>query len=254
MSVVDFNFGSCLGEFVNDLPDDLMQGYDGQGSTSELQTAVHQPGHDNVSLQALLARSTPTPQHSLASAISAMASVANHSSATVGAMASAGLNVNTVKNPLTSSLASSSHTVTLNKSATATSSHMAGAGDGLQGINFTMASSVGGNPMMNSLNMKAVGPSPGQMMGNVPGNVPGMQAMGMQQQHHNQMMNGPGFAPNMGQVRGMVPTTMSSAPPLPMGQNNMMGNSQIPQMQGHQNIGHIMNVPPNQAQLGKVSN
>ncbi|KAL8561590.1 hypothetical protein ACOMHN_024826 [Nucella lapillus] len=243
----DFNFGS-LGEFANDLPDDLMQGYDGQqNNCPDLQTPVHQPGHDsNASLQALLARSTPTSQHNLSSAISAMASVANHSSATVGAMQTAGLSVNPVKNPLPNSLAPSSHTVSMNKSATATSSHMVGAGDGLQNLNYSMATSLGGSPMMNSMNMKPpMGPN--QMIGN----IPGMPGMGLQQPHHNQMINGPGFPSGLGQVRGMAATTMGNASALPIGQNNMIGTSQMPQMPGHQNTTHVMTVPQSQAHLGK---
>lgn len=246
--VADYNFGP-LGELVNDLPDDLMQGYDGQqSSSSDLHTPVHQTGHDNASLQALLARSTPNSQHSMANSTNTMAN-ASHSSATVGAMASAGLNVNTVKSPLSNSLSSPSHTVTMNKAATATSSHMVGAGDGLPNMNFSMTTSVGANPMMNSMNMKPMGPNPGQMMSG----VPGMAGVGMQQPHHNQMMNGPSFPPAMGQMRGMAPTTMGSAPPLSIGQNNMIGSSQMPQMPGHQSMGHVMNVPQNQTQMAKVS-
>ena len=243
----DYNFGP-LGDLVNDLPDDLMQGYDGQqSSSSDLHTPVHQTGHDNASLQALLARSTPNSQHSLANSTNTMAN-ASHSSATVGAMA-AGLNVNTVKSPLSNSLSSPSHTVTMNKAATATSSHMVGAGDGLPNMNFSMTTSVGANPMMNSMNMKPMGPNPGQMMSG----VPGMAGVGMQQPHHNQMMNGPSFPPAMGQMRGMAPTTMGNAPPLSIGQNNIIGSSQMPQMPGHQSMGHVMSVPQNQTQMAKVS-
>lgn len=249
-AVADFNFGIGLGELVNDLPDDLMQGYDGQqGGSSDLQTPIHaQPGHDNASLQALLARSTPNSQHSMANSTNTMAN-ASHASATVGAMASAGLNVNTVKSPLSNSLSSPSHTATMNKAATATSSHMVGAGDGLPNMNFSMATTVGANPMMNSMGMKPMGPNAGQMMGG----VPGMPGVGMQQPHHNQMMNGPSFPPNMGQMRSMAPTTMGNAPPLTIGQNNMIVNSQMPQMSGHQSMGHVMNVPQNQVQMAKVS-
>ncbi|KAK7096829.1 CREB-binding protein-like isoform X2 [Littorina saxatilis] len=231
----DFSFGGL------ELPDDLMSDYGQQSTSSDLQTPVHQPC-DNASLQALLARSTPTSQHNLANSINTMTSSANHSTS-VGAMASAGLNINAVKSPLSNSMASPSHTVTMNKTATATSSHMAGAGDGLQSMNFSMASSVGGTPMMNIMNMNPRGP----MMGN----VQGMQSMGMQQPHHNQMMNGPSFPQGLGQVRTMAPTTMGNAPPLSIGQNNMIGNSQMPQMPGHQNMGNVMNVPQNQAQMAK---
>lgn len=235
--VADFSFGGL------ELPDDLMSDYGQQSTSSDLQTPVHQPC-DNASLQALLARSTPTSQHNLANSINTMTSSANHSTS-VGAMASAGLNINAVKSPLSNSMASPSHTVTMNKTATATSSHMAGAGDGLQSMNFSMASSVGGTPMMNIMNMNPRGP----MMGN----VQGLQSMGMQQPHHNQMMNGPSFPQGLGQVRTMAPTTMGNAPPLSIGQNNMIGNSQMPQMPGHQNMGNVMNVPQNQAQMAKVS-
>ena len=245
----DFNFSS-LGDL--DLPDDLMQGYDAgqqQSSSADLQTPpVPQPGHDNASLQALLARSTPNSQHGLASSIASMASAAGHQPAAVGAMAAAGLDVNAVKNALPNSMPTPSHAATMNKAATATSSHMVGAGDGLPGMNFSMATSVGGNPMMNSMNMKPMGPNP--MMGG----VPGMPGMGMPQPQHDPMMNGPGFPPNMGQMRGMAPTTMGNGPPLSMRQNNMMGSPPMPPMPGQPTVGHVMNVPQNQGQIPKVSN
>ncbi|XP_025086148.1 CREB-binding protein-like isoform X2 [Pomacea canaliculata] len=102
--------------------------------------------------------------------------------------------------------------------------------------------------MTNTINMKPMGSNPGQLMGGVPG-------MNMAQQnaaHHNQMMNGPSFPPvSMGQVRGLAPTTISSANPLTMAQNNIIGNS-MPQMPGHQNMGHMgMNVPQQQPQIAR---
>jgi hypothetical protein len=235
--VADLGFNHCADGL--DLPDDLFQTDFGQpGGSGELQTPVLPPGND-TSLQALLARSTPTPQHSLANAISSMA---GHSAASMGAMASAGLNVHAVKSPLSASLSSPSHTVTMNKVSTASTSHMGGAGDSLHGMNFSMGTSVGNNPMMNSMNMKPMGPNGGQMMG--------MQPMGMQQ-HPAQMMNGPSFPPGMGPMRSMAPTTMGS--PAMSLQNNMMGNNQMGQMAGQQNLGQLMNVTQNQTQMAKVS-
>ncbi|KAL8591058.1 hypothetical protein ACOMHN_037291 [Nucella lapillus] len=225
----DFNFASTpLGDL---LPDDLCD--PGQQSIStDLQTApIHPSGHhDNTSLQGLLARSTPNSQQMMATSINSMP--ASHPSVTAGAMAAAGLSVSTLKGPMANSLSGRPHNVAINKSV---SSHMAGAGDGLSG--FSMGVGVGGNmSMMSTMGMKPMGPNP--VMG-------GMSSM---PQHLHRMMAGPAFPPGMGQVRGMAPTSMSSAQTLPpMGQ---MGNGQMPpNMAGHQ-MNQVINMSPqNQVQM-----
>lgn len=225
--------------------------YEGQQNTVSDQSVV-QSGHDGGvggSLSQLLSRSTPTPQHSMANAINSIANAGRGS--VMNPLVSQGLGA--VKSPLSINNMSPSHTVTMNKASTVTSTHLSGAGDGLPGMTFSMATSTAGSPivgMTNTINMKPMGSNPGQLMGGVPG-------MNMAQQnaaHHNQMMNGPSFPPvSMGQVRGLAPTTISSANPLTMAQNNIIGNS-MPQMPGHQNMGHMgMNVPQQQPQIARVS-
>ena len=224
------------------MPDDLMQAselsaHQSSGNDCQL-TAVHHS--ETISLQALLAQSGPSSNISLCNSISSLASDS------VGSMASMGLGINRVNSPLSHNHSCPSYTITLNKLSAATSSHLVGAGDVLPGMNFSLSTSVGCNPI---INMKHLVPNQNTVIGSFQGMQSGVN---MQHNHSNQMMNGPNFHSGIGHSRPIV-SMVANAPPVHSVPHTMLNNSQMLQMAGHQNLSHMMKAQQGHPQAHKVS-